>query len=84
MNQTFIALVCVKDREIACLTFKQLKDLVARRRKAKGTSEEQYVVLVTAPEGKSLRAYVNAPSKRGRILGRLLINRKLFPGALFV
>ena len=84
MGQTFIALVCVEDREIACLTFKQLKDLVARRLKAKGTSEKQYAVSVTAPERKSLRAYVDEPGKRKRILGRLLINRKLFPGALFV
>ena len=85
MDQTFIALVCVKDREIACLTLKQLQNMVARRLKAKGTPEDQYVVLVTAPEKKKLRVYVNAPSKRGSILGKeLLINRQLFPDALFV
>ena len=85
MDQTFIALVCVKDREIACLTLPQLQDMVEQRRKEKGEPEEQYVVLVTAPERSKLRAYVNKPGKRGRILGEaLLINRRSFPEALFI
>ncbi len=82
---TFIALVCVKDREIACIQFQQLQELVERRQKEKGTPEEQYVVLVTAPQGKKLRAYVNMPSRRKRILGNpLLIPRRSFPDVLFV
>ena len=85
VTNTFIALVCVKDREIACLTLPQLQELVERRREDKGTPEEQYAVLVTAPQGKSLRAYVNAPGRRKCILGKeLLIKRRSFPDALFV
>ena len=85
MDQTFIALVCVKDREIACLTLPQLQNMVERRREEKGEPEDQYVVLVTAPERSKLRAYVNAPGKRGTMLGKeLRINRRLFPAALFV
>ena len=81
---TFIALVCVKDREIACLTLSQLQELVERRRKRKGTDEEQYVVLVTALRGQSLRAYVNVPGRRKMILGKkLIISRKTFPDVLF-
>ena len=85
VTNTFIALVCVKDREIACLTLPQLQELVERRRKSKGTPEKQYVVLVTAPQGKRLRAYVNVPDRRNLILGKeLLIKRRSFPNALFV
>ena len=85
MANTFIALVCVKDREIACLPLPQLQKLVARRLKEKGEPEDQYVVLVTAPERKKLRVYVNALGRRGTMLGKeLLINRQLFPAALFV
>ena len=85
MTNTFIALVCVKDRQIACLTLPQLQELVDRRQRRKGAVEDQYVVLVTAPQGKSLRVYVNDPGRRKIILGRkLIIKRRAFPDALFV
>ena len=85
MVSTFIALVCVKDREIVCLKLEQLLDLVDRRKASKGTSEDQYVVLVTAPDGKQLRAYINAPARKNTILGkRIFIRRRAFPEALFV
>ena len=81
---TFVALVCVKDREICCLGHAQLTDLIDRRQKAKGSREDQYVILVTVPKGKSLRAYVNAPDVRKKFLGKqLIINRNAFPSALF-
>ena len=84
VTNTFIARVCVKDRAIACLTLLQLEELIERRRESKGSPEEQYVVLVTAPEGKSLRAYINAPGRRNHMLGKaMLIKRKSFPNALF-
>ena len=84
MVNTFIALVCVKDREIACLPLARLQKMVERRRKEKGALEEQYVVLVTAPEGKGLRAYVNWPDTKKTILGKeLIIKRQAFPDALF-
>ncbi len=85
MVSTFIALVCVKDREIACLKLEQLLDLVDRRKASKGTFEDQYVVLVTAPAGKRLRVYINAPARRKTILGKsIFIRRRAFPEALFV
>ena len=85
MANTFIALVCVKDREIACLPLARLQKMVKRRRKEKGGLEEQYVVLVTAPDGKGLRAYVNWPERRNTILGKeLIIRRQSFPDALFL
>ena len=85
MVSTFIALVCVEAREIACLKLEQLLDLVGRRKTSKGTSEAQYVVLVTATAGKQLRAHINTPGRKKTILGKeILIRRRAFPEALFV
>jgi hypothetical protein len=81
---TFLVLVCVEDREICCLGYMQLLELIERREKAKGSREHQYVVLVTVPKGKSLRVYINAPNVRSKYLGKeLVIKRKAFPNALF-
>jgi hypothetical protein len=82
--RTFLVLVCVKDREICCLSHVQLLELIERRRRAKGSSEHQYVLLVTVPIRKSLRAYINAPNVRKKFLGKeLVISRNAFPNALF-
>ena len=76
--------MCVKDREICCLSYDQLKSLVDRRKAAKGASENQYVILVTAQKNKSLRAYVNAPGVKKTSLGSsLIIGRNSFPDLLF-
>jgi hypothetical protein len=81
---TFIALICVKDREICCLSFAELLELHAKRKKASGTQEEILTVLVTVPAKKSLRVYVNTPGKRGSVLGKeKIVNRKAFPGDIF-
>ncbi len=78
------ALVCVKAREICCLTNDQLVSLIDRRIKEKGDGEDQYQVLVTVPKGKKFRVYLNQPGRRKIILGdELLIARNAFPNALF-
>ncbi len=82
--KTFIALVCVKDREICCLSYAQFQSLITRRKTEKGSDEDQYVILVTAPMGKGLRVYVNPPGQKKTILGKpLIIARKAYPGILF-
>jgi hypothetical protein len=84
VSKMFVAMVCVKDRHICCLTLAQLQHLIVQRRKAMARDEEQYVVLVTLPEGKSFRVYVSVPGKRGLILGKeLLVPRNCFPGGIF-
>ena len=84
VESTFIALVCVRDREIACLTLSQLQELVARRRASRGMPEDQYVVLVTAEQGRRFRVYVNMPARRRTILGRpIVVRRRAFPDDLF-
>lgn len=80
----FIALVCVHDREVCCLTYAQFRDLYQRRRKSAGHDEEQLVVIATLPKGKQFRVYVNAAGTRGKFLGKqLLVARSDFPAALF-
>ncbi len=83
-KSVFLALVCVKGREICCLPYVQLLELIARRKKAKGYDEDQYTILVTMPEGKSFRSYINEPDRKGKILGKqVLISRNNFPGKIF-
>ncbi|MBE7491077.1 MAG: hypothetical protein HS108_04890 [Planctomycetes bacterium] len=82
-ERTFVVLVCVRAREICCISYQQLQDLVTARREAKGEDESTYVVCVTAQQGKSLRAYVNVPGKRGKFEKQLVIARNAFPGVIF-
>ena len=80
----FVALVCVKDRQICCLSLGHLHELVTRRRNRMTRNERQYVLLVTIPQGRSFRAYVSAPRQKMKTLGELLIvARNEFPASLF-
>lgn len=82
--KVFIALVCVKDRQICCLPYEDLKILINRRDYAQRAEEEQYVILATLPKNKSFRVYVNSPGAKGKILfNPLLIPRNVFPHKLF-
>ena len=84
VQKTFLALVCVKDREIACLSLNHFRVLVERRRQDRGRREAQYVVLVTAPERKALRVCVNKSGRRKLYLGEpLVVKRNAFPGNIF-
>ena len=78
-----IGLVCVKDKEICALPLDDFLRLIKMRRDEVGTEEEQYQVLVTAPEHSNFRVYVNVPAAKGKTLGMRLIPRKNFPNALF-
>lgn len=82
--KTFVALVCVKDREVCGISHSELLELVARREKALGHAEDSTSVLVTAPENKGLRVYVNAPGVKGKFLGKeKIVSRSAFPGIVF-
>jgi len=60
-QKSFLALVCVKAREVCCLSYNQLDELIKRRRADFGHAENQYTLLVTAQPGKSLHVYISAP-----------------------
>lgn len=84
-NQAFLALVCVEDAEICCLSFEEFNTLIGNRKKSAGRDEDLYQILVTAEQGKSLRAYVNAAGKKGTIAGKkITVARNAFPNAIFV
>jgi len=83
-GSAFLALVCVKERQICGLRYEEFMQLIDARKKAKGSSENQYTLLVTIPAGKSFRVYVNAPGKRKTMLGKsVIVSRNGFPGIIF-
>ena len=80
----FIALVCVKDKQICCLSYAHFLKLISFRREEKGADEDQYVVLAQLPSGSAFRAYVNAPGTRNKYAGKQLkIARNALPSVLF-
>jgi len=83
-DRVFAALVCIKHREVCCLPYTELLKLREKRREEKGTSEDQYVVLVNLEKNQSFRVYINAPGVKGKLLGKpVIIPRNDFPNALF-
>lgn len=84
VQRVFLALVCVKARQICLVKYGQLETLVKRRSKDKGADEDQYTLLATLPEGGKFRVYVNAPGRRKTMLGKpILVARNAFPDRLF-
>ncbi len=79
----FVALVCVKARQICCLRYDELNSLIAARKHAKGEDESQYQVLVVAPDGKGFRVYANRPGVKNKAIGKMRVNRSAFPDILF-
>jgi hypothetical protein len=83
-GRVFVALVCIRGRELCSLPYERLLELIERRRQAKGANEDQYVVPVVLPVGKSFRVYINAPGEKGTVLGKqLVVARSDFPKTLF-
>jgi hypothetical protein len=83
-KKIFMGLVCVEDQTICCIDFEQMTEMLHARIRTAGAEEEVYQVLVTAPEGKSLRVYTNASGRKGVVAGKeKIISRNRFPGCLF-
>ena len=81
--KTFIVLVCIKARQICVLTLDELKKHIARRKAQFGGDEDQYLILVTMPEGKSFRIYTNKPHTKNVHLKEQIVARNKFPAAIF-
>ncbi|ADN00376.1 hypothetical protein [Dickeya dadantii] len=82
--EVYICLVCISASEICCLSKNQYDQLINNRRKSKGNDEEKYNILVTAPSGRSLSAYVNAAGKKMEYAGNpIKISRNSFPDIIF-
>ena len=83
-TNVFVALVCVKARQICCVRYSDLTKMVEARKNAKGAAEDQYLILITLPAGKSFRVYVNKPGVKKTMLGKaLVVSRNDFPSVVF-
>lgn len=81
---TFIAMVCVGDREICCLSYEELDNLIDSREAEKGSKENQYTILVTVHSGESMRVYVNSPGVKNTMVGEsMVVKRNGFPSKIF-
>jgi hypothetical protein len=50
----FMVLICVEAREICCMSYKQLMQLIGYRKKSAREIEDQYNILVSLASGKDL------------------------------
>lgn len=83
-KKIFFGLVCVEGQEVCCIDISQFDGMVNARKATFGGDEDTYQVLVTIPNGKSLRVYMNAARTKGFVAGTKLITpRSRFPSALF-
>ena len=77
-------MICVKDREICCLSFDELIDFFKKRRESRGRAESQYTLLITVKHNEAFRVYVNDPGKKGQWLFKpKKIVRNRFPKDIF-
>ena len=79
----FLALVCVKDREICCLPYNSFRRLIEARKKSNGKAEEEYIVEVFIWQRNRLRVWINFPGRRHTFADELKIPRNDFPRKLF-
>jgi hypothetical protein len=82
-DKVFLALVCVKDGHVCCLPYSNFTKLIKARQAKKGEAEDQYQILVTLPEGKAFRVYINAPDVKKKMLGEIKVARNAFPSGIF-
>lgn len=84
VGDPYIALSCIEDREICCVTWSALRDLLLRRKIILGHKEDQYTVLVTLKKGQAFRVNINQPGRRNLYLGKpIIVDRSRFPAVLF-
>jgi hypothetical protein len=83
-KKLFLGLVCVPDRQICCLAFAELEELITARRQAKGNVESRYTIHVALPKGREFRVFVNPPREKNKFLEpRIKIAQKAFPTRIF-
>ena len=83
-EQVFIALVCVEDRHVCCISYGEFTAWLERRRLAQGKDEDASTILISLPAGKAFRVNMNRPGRRKVYLGDpQLVPRNRFPNVLF-
>jgi hypothetical protein len=83
-EKVFIALVCVADRQICCISLDEFDDWIEKRHSSLGSAEDVSTILVHLPKGKAFRVNMNKPGRRNTYLANpQIVSRKSFPNALF-
>ena len=84
-GRVFIALVCVEDREICCISYNELNEWFEKRHTAlNNMAEENSTVLVELQAGQSFRVNMNMPGVRGEYLDEAqIVSRSRFPDVIF-
>ncbi len=82
-SKTFIALICVEDREICCLSCEEVMEIISDRKAAKGEKEKQYTIFVTAEKRCSLRAFATEPGTKNILSSQVFVKRNDFPARIF-
>ena len=81
----FIALICVAERHICCISFDEFQEWLDERRDALGNEdEESSTILVQLQPRRSFRVNMNHPGTRGFYLDDpQVVPRNRFPNVLF-
>ena len=83
-NDLHLALICVEGRDICCLTYKELTNLLEKHRTARSREEDPYRLLIALEPRKAFRVYMNQRGRRGYWLGDpMKIPRNRCPDILF-
>src|ERR1700755_71218 len=81
-ERTFVVLVCWEAKEVCCLTYEQLREMI-QQRQSRSSGSSTTNVYVQAPPNSRLRVYTSAPGSKNHQLGEVKIPRSEFPGCLF-
>lgn len=88
-NGIFIALICVDERQICCISYDEFRRWLRSRRDAlqdleRDTHEESSTILVQLQPGQRFQVNMNLPGSRGRYLDApQRVPRNRFPNVLF-
>ena len=83
-ESVFIAMVCVKDRQICCISFEEFIKWLNQRRLALGEVESNSTILVNLTKGKAFRVNMNQPGRRNLYLAEpQIVARNRFPSVIF-
>ena len=82
--RVFVVLVCIKAREICCLTLDQLRKLNNERMTLNSNmADASCTVLVTALNRRRFRVSMNRPGRRRIRLREEVVSRSAFPRVIF-
>ncbi len=83
-DDMYVAIVCVHDRHICCVSYSELTAWLSKRENALGHAEDTSTILVGLPQRKAFRVNMNLPRRRRVYLAKpQLVPRNRFPNVLF-